>query len=310
MNILYATDGSDCAVAAGRLLASLPLPTGTRVTVLSAVPGDQWVESIVHSDTSLHVHHHGQRITHQHAEEGAALLGACGVPVVCQVGGENAAMAILDRADVEHADLIVVGSHSKSPWQQFVAGSVSTHVARHAHTSVLVVRGDRIERVVVGVDGTEASQHALAALTRLPLPASAKITLVAVVPTWTREEPLTWSVHYEKGRADDGDELEQPHDAGWVLCHAETCLRAAGLQVDGCIRRGAPAEQLIAAAADVGADLVAVGSANRSTLGRLLLGSVSARVLSHAPCSVLVARMAAVPSDALEEVSEIPKQPA
>jgi hypothetical protein len=43
MNLLHATDGSECAATAGRLLATLPLPADTRVTVLSAVPHSAWL---------------------------------------------------------------------------------------------------------------------------------------------------------------------------------------------------------------------------------------------------------------------------
>jgi nucleotide-binding universal stress UspA family protein len=78
--------------------------------------------------------------------------------------------------------------------------------------------------------------------------------------------------------------------AGRILAHARERLRSAGHPATGSIRCGDAAEEIIAAAREEKADLIVVGSANRSALGRLFLGSVSARVLSHAPCSVLIAR--------------------
>jgi nucleotide-binding universal stress UspA family protein len=53
---------------------------------------------------------------------------------------------------------------------------------------------------------------------------------------------------------------------------------------------GSPAAELIAAAERFRADLVVVGSHGRTALGRLLMGSVSQRVLTEAGCSVRVAR--------------------
>jgi nucleotide-binding universal stress UspA family protein len=53
---------------------------------------------------------------------------------------------------------------------------------------------------------------------------------------------------------------------------------------------GTPAEAVIQKAIDWQADLIVVGSHGRSALGRLLLGSVSKRVATEAPCSVRVAR--------------------
>jgi nucleotide-binding universal stress UspA family protein len=43
-------------------------------------------------------------------------------------------------------------------------------------------------------------------------------------------------------------------------------------------------------AADVGADVIVVGSHGRGAIERLLLGSVSEQVVRHAPCPVLVVR--------------------
>ena len=53
---------------------------------------------------------------------------------------------------------------------------------------------------------------------------------------------------------------------------------------------GDPAEKLIEAARELDADLLVVGRRDQSTLQRLVLGSVSAKVVSDAPCDVLVVR--------------------
>jgi len=56
------------------------------------------------------------------------------------------------------------------------------------------------------------------------------------------------------------------------------------------VRHGSPADQLLAAAHDKGAELVVVGTTGRGAAGRLLLGSVADRVVHLAPIPVLVAR--------------------
>lgn len=48
--------------------------------------------------------------------------------------------AIVDAAEAEHADLIVVGSHERSTVGRFFLGSVSDYVVRHARAPVMVVR--------------------------------------------------------------------------------------------------------------------------------------------------------------------------
>ena len=68
-------------------------------------------------------------------------------------------------------------------------------------------------------------------------------------------------------------------------------LRAAGFSVTIDIRpEGDPRAAILDAAEKWPADLVVVGSHGRSGLERFLLGSVSERIVRHAPCSVEVVR--------------------
>jgi nucleotide-binding universal stress UspA family protein len=55
-------------------------------------------------------------------------------------------------------------------------------------------------------------------------------------------------------------------------------------------RIGKPATEILALAEDVGADLIFIGSHGKTGVERLVLGSVSERVVREAKCPVLVAR--------------------
>jgi len=67
-------------------------------------------------------------------------------------------------------------------------------------------------------------------------------------------------------------------------------LRALGLTVSSAVLIGRPTERLVQRAAETGADLVVCGSRGMGEFKALLLGSVSAGLVDHAPCPVLVAR--------------------
>jgi len=56
------------------------------------------------------------------------------------------------------------------------------------------------------------------------------------------------------------------------------------------VRVGHPAEQIVRTATEAKADLIAMGHRGKSTFTRWLLGSISKRVLSYAPCDVLIVR--------------------
>jgi nucleotide-binding universal stress UspA family protein len=53
---------------------------------------------------------------------------------------------------------------------------------------------------------------------------------------------------------------------------------------------GEPADELVAAARELDADVVVVGRRSGNAFRRVVLGSVSANVVRHAPCDVLVVR--------------------
>ena len=56
------------------------------------------------------------------------------------------------------------------------------------------------------------------------------------------------------------------------------------------MRGNEPAEDLIAVANDVGADLIVIGLRRRTPVGKLILGSNAQRILLDAPCAVLAVK--------------------
>ena len=75
-----------------------------------------------------------------------------------------------------------------------------------------------------------------------------------------------------------------------ALDSATATARSAGIEPDTELLEGAPADQVCELAERCGATLVVVGSHGWGPVRRLLFGSVSAAVLHHAPCPVLVVR--------------------
>jgi len=67
-------------------------------------------------------------------------------------------------------------------------------------------------------------------------------------------------------------------------------LRHQSLQASTSVRRGEPATEIIVAAAELGADLIAMTTHGRSGLSRAVLGSITQRVLAASPTPVLLLR--------------------
>jgi nucleotide-binding universal stress UspA family protein len=80
-------------------------------------------------------------------------------------------------------------------------------------------------------------------------------------------------------------ELEQ-----YLLERADV-LCAAGMRVQTAVRVGDPATEIVEAARETGADLIAMTTHGRSGLGRLLFGSVAEAVLRRAHVPVFLLRV-------------------
>ena len=80
---------------------------------------------------------------------------------------------------------------------------------------------------------------------------------------------------------------------GYLTSVADDLIRQ-GLRVKTLVRVGPPAEQIVEAAREVAADLIAMTTHGRSGLGRLFFGSVAEAVLQRAPVPLFLMRVSEV----------------
>jgi nucleotide-binding universal stress UspA family protein len=79
-------------------------------------------------------------------------------------------------------------------------------------------------------------------------------------------------------------------EAQATIERVQTALRAEGVNATGRLVEGRPDQAILAAAESSGADLIVVGSHGRTGLDKMLMGSVSEKILNQADCAVLVAK--------------------
>jgi nucleotide-binding universal stress UspA family protein len=131
-------------------------------------------------------------------------------------------------------------------------------------------------KILLGYDGFERSENALASAAELGAGKDAEITILSVVPPDAR------------GSKAGGHVGVRPH-AHEDVARAHACLRERGIPAEMQMESGDPAAEIVRVAEEGGYDLVVVGARGLSSLGELLLGSVSNAVVRSAPCPVLVA---------------------
>ncbi len=143
-------------------------------------------------------------------------------------------------------------------------------------------------RVLVAYDGSAAAEECLALADSIDWPDDSTLRIAAVIePTlllgWTS---MAVGIDVPPPEVDAAIAAYQREQ----VTMAARNLRSAGRSVEGVVLHGRPATVLVDDATQFGADLVMCGSRGHGTIASLLLGSVSAEVVDHAPCPVLVSR--------------------
>jgi nucleotide-binding universal stress UspA family protein len=138
------------------------------------------------------------------------------------------------------------------------------------------------QRVLVALDGSTACETMLRFLMEIAGPLDMTVLLLHVL------EPMPASVINGTVVADDVEARRR--EAEEYLAPISAALRSQGIDTAWAIRRGRPSEEILAAARESGADLLAMATHGRTGLGRLLFGSVAEEVLRKAPVPVFMIR--------------------
>ena len=140
------------------------------------------------------------------------------------------------------------------------------------------------KRAIVPLDGSPLAEAVIPFLTEIASTLHMSILLLRVL------EPIPPAVieGVRQTMVDVSDVRKR--DAEAYLQSIARTVRARGIEVSYEVRSGRPDVEIVEAARDTSADLIAMSTHGRSGLGRLLFGSVAEQVLRHADVPVFMMR--------------------
>lgn len=141
-------------------------------------------------------------------------------------------------------------------------------------------------KVLLATDGSASSSVAVALVAGLRWPEGTTVRIITTLDTVRLAGP--WATMTSYGLSDLESELLDELQA--VLDDAARAIEPSSVTVERQILLGRPSASIVDQANAFGADLIVMGSRGQGPLRTMLLGSVSAEVVDHAPCPVLVAR--------------------
>lgn len=285
MKILVATDGSKHGRWAIEWLAKMPFAVQPVVRVLhvvdvASVRAPFMIQPVI-VGTERYIQSEVKRMeaaaksTKKESESLLSTLGLSGTVTIAQGGVAAMVMKHAQRG----VGLLSIGCRGLDALDRFMLGSISNHAIHHAPCSILVVKeGPRpVRHVVLGIDGSAASDKAVTFLMRYVNPIPDGLDHEPVMVTVTHAMP---SFKHPKVK-EAGETLVQRYGAK---------LAKSGFQIHETLRVGKPADEILTVAKQDKADLIVTGAKGLGAIRRVLLGSVSTRVVQHAHCGVLVVR--------------------
>lgn len=277
--VLIAIDGSETSMYALREYIRFSKADNPSISVVSVVPtyeGDlaaTWTNNIVASikkqcDASL------SEAIKIAKEEGITIQALCEEGTIHE--------KIVDLADMENYDLIVMGKKGLSLIERAFVGSVTERVIGYSRQDILVIpNGAKIGRrnLLVATDGSAYSEAAARKAIEIAMQYHGEIKALSVVDV-TVEFML---------RAHEIYDTLVAKAKGFSDAIKQKAL-AAGIKAEALVRDGEVYQVIIDVAKEQQADMIIMGSLGRTGIKRLLMGSTAERVLGHATFPVLIVK--------------------
>jgi nucleotide-binding universal stress UspA family protein len=286
-SILSPVDFSEQSRHALRWAAALATRFGARLTVVSAV--DPLLAEAARARLGQDL---AELETVPALREFAAATWTSAAPapkeIVFRTAVGDAAAAILETADAESVDLIVIGTQGLGGFRKWLLGSTAERVLRRTTVPVLAVPGAEaavtpeagsVPHILAAADFSASSIAAAKVAAQLARALSAGLTLVhAVEPVTVLPQWLNFAEESDAARL--AGARAKLHALAEEVCGSHEC--------DEVVALGRPEDVISSTAGTRGVGLVVLGLASEQGVFAPRPGSIAYRVLSSATVPVLV----------------------
>jgi nucleotide-binding universal stress UspA family protein len=278
--ILVAVDGSESGRNAFRQACRIVRHNNSWITAITVIPPyqDQFQTLNVREKVSSALREEGEKILAGirkiagEEEIYAKEILAEGSPIDC----------ILNTAEENNFDLIVMGRRGRSRIEKALVGSVAGRVIGMSRHDVLVVPRSTVvawDTLLVSTDGSKSSRSATEKALMLAETYGSRLKALSVVDVT------------EEFQAQAPDAVEALVNTARKYVTEITSLAAArGIEAEPFVREGESYAVITNLARDLSISMIIIGSHGRTGMKRLFMGSVAEKVIGYAPCPVLVAK--------------------
>ncbi|MDI6744741.1 MAG: universal stress protein [Thermodesulfovibrionales bacterium] len=264
--LVLPTDGSEFSEGAVREAIILAKTCSSKLFAVSVIETNPEYEAI-----APQLIEKAEKEAREHLEsvKARALKEGVGCEIIARQG-EEPYKYIVEEAEKNKADMIIMGRRGRRGLKRLMMGSETAKTIGHFPCNVLVVpRAAKLEfkNILVATDGSKYSDAAAAEAVGIAKRCGSSLIAVSVVYSDVDRKCAEDNIKEIKGLAEK-----------------------EGVKIDTLIAEGRPFEVIVNTAKDKKTDAIVIGSHGRTGIARLLMGSVTERVIGAAECAVLVVK--------------------
>jgi nucleotide-binding universal stress UspA family protein len=235
-----------------------------------------------------------------------------GIKVEITVIPGTAGMSIIDTVSWEHIDLIVMCSHGETGFKRWALGSVAQHVTRHSSVPVLVLREDgtaltsvfpdplrplRSIIALVALDGSKMAEATLEPVANLVAALAAPEQGTLILSTAVTRQATRHKLEKEEHMLDEARkyltgiaERLQSGELAKLNLAIEWSIEESKDVAEALIKTAESGVSTESSHEFTGCDLIAIATHGRGGMQRLVMGSVTERVLGATKLPMLIVR--------------------
>jgi len=274
--ILVAVDGSETSNNALKQSFKL-ISDNTALTVLSVSPYfeiDHPLSEVDNLNTTL------KKQSEKIILEASSIAESEGASITAILKEGDVYKKIIEAAEESGSELIVMGRRGMTRVERALIGSDADRVVGHFRgTTIIVPKGTTLQfdNILIATDGSEHSDNALDEAISYAKYHKSSLSIVNAV-TVADEIVALFPDAYRKISDKATEYLNGVKDEA----------ERAGVNASIFLRKGNPCESIIEVAKELQAGLIIMGSHGKTGLRKIFMGSVTKRVIGHAPCPVMV----------------------
>jgi hypothetical protein len=264
--LMVATDGSKYSESAIREAISLAKICSSNLIAVSVVKTNLEFDSVLPQFVEK-----AEQDAIKHLESVKAQATKEGVNCITLVSlSEEPYEDIVRHALKNNVDMIIMGTHGRTDMKRLMMGSVTALVIGHAPCNVLVVPlHAKVEcrNIILATDGSKYSEAAASEALGIAKRCESSMIVISVASSDAE-------IALAKGNVNKVSEIAEKE----------------GIKTAPVVTTGKPYDAIIETSKQKKVDLIVVGSHGRTGLARLLMGSVTERVIGHTEVAVLVVK--------------------